>query len=270
MANADIGDLKTWVNPGMVVIILPSYNDIVVTRAFVTEHITTTKNNKTNLDMRKFIFFSVIACGVMLAECSDNKQGKAVVNDGDSIVIENTAVEEPTNEEVQVSKGVDLGLSVNWAESNVGAEFPYDTGYEIPYGNTSGSIYYPADVPANISGTEYDIAKTMMGDGWRMPTETEMLELISQCTMTVDTQEGVSGLRITATNGNSIFLPACGSGINAFWDDEENNRKYRTAEPKTVGVMGGYWTGSECAEGRKQIEAARMAACPAVVKDKKA
>ena len=57
MANADIGDLKTWVNPGMVVIILPSYNDIVVTRAFVTEHITTTKNNKTNLDMRKFIFF---------------------------------------------------------------------------------------------------------------------------------------------------------------------------------------------------------------------
>ncbi|MBO7588831.1 MAG: hypothetical protein J6T18_05335 [Bacteroidaceae bacterium] len=156
-----------------------------------------------------------------------------------------------------ITYGVDLGLSVNWAESNVGANSPEEFGYQIPYGNISGSIYYSQNTPANISGTISDIAVKQMGDGWRMPTEVEMRELIERCEMTIDVINDVKGVRLTGKNGKSIFLPACGSGLSAFWDDEEKGTKYRIAEPQTVGNIGYYWTGSELGAGRLQIEKAR-------------
>lgn len=112
-----------------------------------------------------FVFFA----------CKGVKNNDVLHQDSDGIIVETIAEEEPSATE---SYGVDLGLSVNWAECNVGATSPDETGYEIPYGNTSGSIYYADETPTNISGTNYDIAKAKLGDGWRMPTEDEMRELI--------------------------------------------------------------------------------------------
>ena len=188
---------------------------------------------------------------VFMLSCGNNTTKRLAQNDSTEVTTE-AAIEEETPE---VEKyGVDLGLSVNWAECNVGASSPEETGYEIPYGNTSGSLYYNENTPANICNTIFDIAKVKLGDGWRMPTETEMRELIEKCNMTTDNVNGVMGVRLTAINGNSIFLPVCGSGINANWDDEEKNRFYKTAEPSTVGHQGGYWTGSESIQGRKQLD----------------
>ena len=186
--------------------------------------------------------------------CKGVKNNDVFHQDTDEINVETIV---PKESSATDSYGVDLGLSVNWAECNVGATSPDEAGYEIPYGNTSGSIYYADKTPANISGTNYDIAKTKLGDGWRMPTEEEMRELIENCNMSTDVVNGVIGVRMTSVNGNSIFLPACGSGINAFWDDVEKNRKYKTAERNTIGHEGGYWTGSESVQGRKQLESMR-------------
>jgi hypothetical protein len=43
-----------------------------------------------------------------------------------------------------------------------------------------------------------------------MPTQTEMQELIDNCTVTWTTQNGVNGSLFTGPNGSSIFLPAAG------------------------------------------------------------
>lgn len=108
------------------------------------------------------------------------------------------------------SYGVDLGLSVNWAECNVGAESPEQIGYRTPLGNVTGTTKAPATRHSNISGTDSDIAKVKMGDGWRMPTGPEMKELLEKCTWTPDTLNGSNGFRVTGPNGNSIFLPDTG------------------------------------------------------------
>ena len=65
---------------------------------------------------------------------------------------------------------------------------------------------------------EDDAASVNLGSGWRMPTDAEWTELRNNCTWTWTTQNGIAGRRVTARNGNSIFLPAAGyrSGTNLY------------------------------------------------------
>ena len=53
-----------------------------------------------------------------------------------------------------------------------------------------------------------DAAWANWGGTWRMPTYSEWIELIAECTWTWTTQNGVNGGLIVGPNGNSIFLPA--------------------------------------------------------------
>ena len=57
---------------------------------------------------------------------------------------------------------------------------------------------------------EDDAAHAKLGGKWRMPTDAEWTALRTQCTWTWTTQNGVQGRLVTASNGNSIFLPAAG------------------------------------------------------------
>ena len=65
---------------------------------------------------------------------------------------------------------------------------------------------------------EDDAASVILGSGWRMPTDAEWTELRNNCTWTWTAQNGIAGRRVTARNGNSIFLPAAGyrSGTNLY------------------------------------------------------
>lgn len=63
----------------------------------------------------------------------------------------------------------------------------------------------------------------------RMPTLAQINELISKTTQKWTTVDGVEGMRFTASNGNSIFLPAAG---------------YRDGETVTTDNMGYYWSGN--------------------------
>ena len=50
----------------------------------------------------------------------------------------------------------------------------------------------------------------MLGGKWRMPTDAEWTELRERCEWTWTTRNDVYGYKVTAPNGNSIFLPAAG------------------------------------------------------------
>ena len=153
-----------------------------------------------------------------------------------SEVVSFTTLENPKEYEY-----VDLGLpsGLKWAAQNIGATSPSEYGNYYAWGELftkdeyteSNSLTYgkPMD---DISGTEYDAATINWGGEWRMPTKTEMQELIDNCTWTRTIQNGVSGYKVTSkTNKNSIFIPAAGycSGTSHY-----NN----------TGYAGYYWTSS--------------------------
>jgi hypothetical protein len=76
---------------------------------------------------------------------------------------------------------------------------------------------------------EDDVANVLWGGQWRIPTEAQQEELISYCTWTWYTLNGVDGYKVTSNiNGKSIFLPAAG-----YMD---YNSKY------SVGTNAYYWS----------------------------
>lgn len=157
---------------------------------------------------------------------------------------------------------VDLGLSVKWATCNVGASDPWECGDYFAWGETEKkerftynwetykwsegdyhnltkyvpTSYYDGIVDNKSSlDPEDDAAIVNMGDGWRMPTEVEVEELITKCTWTWYKYRntkygGKQGYEVTGTNGNSIFLPAGG------YSDGGTERNQ--------GTEGAYWTSS--------------------------
>jgi uncharacterized protein (TIGR02145 family) len=95
-------------------------------------------------------------------------------------------------------EGIDLGLPSGtiWADKNVGAETPQDNGLYFSWGNVDGhavengnvadgylfdSSTYSTTLGSQFTGStldaEHDAATVNMGDGWRMPTSAETLEL---------------------------------------------------------------------------------------------
>lgn len=138
----------------------------------------------------------------------------------DSAMEANQGTMENVDPKSAIAEPVDLGLSVKWANFNVGASKPEEYGglygWADPAGEkTSTDINeYPSEnPPENISGTEYDIAHVQWGGTWRLPTREEQEELVEQCEWEKDTYNGVSGYTVTGPNGNSIFLPGVGGRI---------------------------------------------------------
>lgn len=115
-------------------------------------------------------------------------------------------------------EAVDLGLSVLWANWNIGASSETDAGNYYSWGETeTKSSYTHSYVDPeldDICGTIYDAATVNWGEPWRMPTEEEFEELL-QCTYEKMDINGVTGYQFTGKNGNSIFLPMVGNYINA-------------------------------------------------------
>lgn len=144
-------------------------------------------------------------------------------------------------------EAIDMGLSVKWASFNVGATAPEENGTYYSWGETELKTRFnwktdPLVIQTNdvtthtsyISILKYntqekygdidnktmlesgpegdDVASKLFGNGWRIPTYEEWEELIENCTWTWTTRNGAYGeLGVSKKNGNSIFLPACGS-----------------------------------------------------------
>ena len=111
----------------------------------------------------------------------------------------------PTSDEY-----VDLGLSVKWARYNMGASTPSGYGSYYIWGSNNPPIYNLSSGDS-ICGTMYDNATQNWGQNWRMPTNSQINELIKFCEFKVCILDGHTGLKATSKkNGNSIFLPFSG------------------------------------------------------------
>lgn len=115
---------------------------------------------------------------------------------------------------IEDTRAVDIGLSVFWADRNVGADAPQAYGDYVPFG---------FEVP--------------WGGGWRTPSYKEMEELVLKCSWELTACDGVKGYKVTGPNGNAIFLPFGGAvfsdgelnrnGENgAIWSSERHSEKY--------------------------------------------
>lgn len=101
---------------------------------------------------------------------------------------------------------IDLGLSVKWANYNMGATTVYELGTSTDWGREQGSdVSTPTDM--NISGSDDDLIKSELGGDWRLPTAFDFIELEQKCLWEPTIINGVSGNLVTGPNGNSIFLP---------------------------------------------------------------
>ncbi|MBN2164695.1 MAG: hypothetical protein JW717_00295 [Marinilabiliaceae bacterium] len=127
---------------------------------------------------------------------------------------------------------VDLGLSVLWANNNIGATSDNQLGGLYGWGDATG-LEHSTDVniygtTENINNTEYDICSAN-GMGY-MPTFTDVKELITRCTRDYTEKGGVKGIKFTGPNGNSIFIPTATG--------------YRNANEISADDMGYYWSSS--------------------------
>lgn len=89
---------------------------------------------------------------------------------------------------------VDLGLSVFWAQANLGGERAYD----------SGVTFTHAEASAVLESIEIDADANYIS---ALPTQAQIRELFAGTTQQQTVVEGVRGLLFSAPNGNSIFLP---------------------------------------------------------------
>ncbi len=119
--------------------------------------------------------------------------------------------------ESQEIEYVDLGLSVLWAKTNIGAESEEELGARGGFGDqtfferSSSADYY---TPWDLEGDD-DMTAMLDLDGYseiksKMPTVAQFKELIANTTQEVAEVNGVKGIRFTAANKESIFLPLAG------------------------------------------------------------
>lgn len=128
-------------------------------------------------------------------------------------------------------EAVDLGLSVKWANMNVGATKDSGFGSYFAWGEIKPKTYYSwgtyslskgdsnfllrysvADKKIQLAPTD-DAARANWGGEWRMPTAAEYEELTDpeKCKWEWITKDGVNGYKVTGKKtGNSIFLPITG------------------------------------------------------------
>ena len=138
----------------------------------------------------------------------------------------------------QKLKALDLGLSVKWANMNVGASSPEEYGDYFAWGEVKTKRYY-GDYSGykhfddkrfhkynyyHYKGSEVDslivlqkdddVATERMGSRWRMPTADEVEELLTKCNFTPGKLNGAKGLfvtsRDTTVERDTLFLPLTG------------------------------------------------------------
>ena len=148
-----------------------------------------------------------------------------ITSDADSqptVALSGTGVKQTSSETL---KAVDLGLSVKWANMDLGASSSSEKGDSYLWGTTDPTLttdpYFPnydigitkysycverfgiPDYRNRLEGMD-DAAHVKLGGNWRLPTMEEAKELFDKCSLTF---EG-SACVITGPNGNSITVPA--------------------------------------------------------------
>jgi len=196
------------------------------------------------LDIKTIIGFVVIAVVAYLCRPLNDKIADVFIEDKN---------EEEISGNIEGHDYVDLGLSVKWATCNIGASKPEEYGNYFAWGETETKDRYESET---YSWKSADAAYTQWGDSWRIPTKMEWDELLEKCSWEWTNIKGVNGYRITAKNGNWIFLPAAGSrydtslyyvdSIGYYWSSTVNDSNSNDAyglrlDSSSKGTYGSYY-----------------------------
>ena len=137
-------------------------------------------------------------------------------------------------QQLGVGEPVDLGLSVLWSSRNIGAPSGDQPGYYVGWGDVTAqnasTVYDDYPCIPNISGSQYDIARTMWRETWRIPTLQEMSELMQKCQWMWTVINGVPGFQVIGSTQKSIFLPAGGDRYGMQYEDAYYYGRYWTAD----------------------------------------
>lgn len=149
--------------------------------------------------------------------------------------IEPAEQQNPDNDKEYVDLGLPSGLL--WAKTNVGANSPEESGLFYAWAETAPKSEYSWATYKYANGSETsltkycssysygsvdyketlesgdDAATVNWGSLWRTPTLSETQELISYCTWTPSSLNGVNGVYVTGPSGKSIFFPSTGVKI---------------------------------------------------------
>lgn len=130
--------------------------------------------------------------------------------------IEGLALTEIRKEdEIDHTEGfVDLGLSVMWASCDVGTTIPEGEGAKYPWGEQSWKTI-PLEFDPVYMNSDMEL-KWKEALQPRTPSPTQVKELLDNTTATEEVLNGVSGMRYTASNGNSIFVSNVERWTNAM------------------------------------------------------
>lgn len=143
---------------------------------------------------------------------------------------------------------VDLGLpsGILWASCNIGASSPSEIGdyfawgekepkdaygwetYRLCRGSYNSIFKYTEADGKRVLESQDDVAKSVLGGEWRIPTKEDMEELVEECEWKWAREDGHLGWKIIGPNNNYIFLPASGAASS-----------YRITG---VNELGRYWT----------------------------
>ena len=133
---------------------------------------------------------------------------------------------------------IDLGLpsGTRWACCNVGAEVPEAYGDYYAWGETAVKESYDwstyihckgkrntcFNLGEDIASTEHDVAHVVWRSSWRMPSEEQFRELLTNCDREWTSINGVKILKLTGPSGGTISLPLAGYiwGSEVYEDNE--------------------------------------------------
>ena len=173
---------------------------------------------------------------------------------------------DPTPPEFSLNKplaleAVDLGLSVMWANCNLGAQSPEDYGGYFGWGDPTGElwdgngIYKQAGAfvwntdnfgglnpPTEIGGSSLDVVTVHWGTNWRTPSGNEAYELCSKCEWKLRSQDGRNCYEVIGPNGNSIIIPLAG----LYGIIPGNGSSLLMEGPLHTNSSGWYWTSTIC------------------------
>ena len=146
-----------------------------------------------------------------------------------------------------------------WAETNIGADEPWEYGYYFWWGDTVGykrvnDAWVASDGSASnfsfslgnaptdgkdiatlqregwitadrVLAPEHDAAQVKWGGGWRMPVKQEFDDLLSKCEWIWTATNGVNGWLVRGRGdyaSSSIFLPCAGTGNGTSLSDADS------------------------------------------------
>lgn len=199
---------------------------------------------------------SVDQNGKITAKAKGNTVIKATANDGSGVFASCSVsvIEEKVDLGIKTSDGKTLYWSTRnlcksgfvnspedygdyfaWGETDPKENYSWST-YKFstspsgPFSKYNNNSKYGKVDNKTVLEIEDDVANVKLGGKWRMPTVAEWTELRTKCTWAWSTLNDAHGYMVTASNGNSIFLPAAG------YRDETDLFK--------ADSLGGYWSSS--------------------------